>query len=126
MKGLPELGENEKLLPWEIHITPSNINPWRGQRREADRYTMEQHWRMKQAGIDPDTVEDVIVRDRTSWREWWSGGAQPVYVMPCPILERRPNGELLVLSPAGDRKIVQADGTKGRRRRGFGGRPARG
>jgi hypothetical protein len=117
--GLPICGPGELLLPETVHITPSNINPWRGVRRPESRYTQDQLRMLHSRGDDPDTVEDVIVRQSASRRErWWPGPNAPVFLMPCPVIQRRRSGEqLLVITPAGHRKWVYADGaiTKGKR-----------
>lgn len=117
MKGLPETKPGELLLPQEgIHVTPSNINAWRDVRAADQRYSRQQLAELRRLGLHPDHVRDVIVRDKVSIREmWWpSGSPTPVYLLPCPILEGEGRQNLTVLSPAGIRKIVQPDGTKGR------------
>ena len=118
MKGLPECGPDELLLPQTVHITPSKINPWRDVRDEDQRYTRFQLRRLREQGIDPDTVPDVIVRDKVNpFREMYTAGRPLVYLIPCPIIEGK-GQQLTVLSPDGSRKIVQPDGTKGRPKKG--------
>lgn len=114
MKGLPECAPGEHLLPETVIITPSKINPWRDARKADQRYTGMQLRRLKEQGLDPDTVPDVIVRDAVNiFREMYTGGRKATYLLPCPIIEGR-GDQLIVISPDGSRKIVQPDGTKGR------------
>lgn len=118
MIGLPETGPNEHLLPERVYITPSRLNPWRDARQPDQRYTGTQLRRLRDLGIDPNAVADVIVRDRVCpVREMYIyGNVAHHYLLPCPIIEGR-GDQLIVLSPDGSRKIVQPDGTKGRKRR---------
>lgn len=119
-QGLPEVGENEYLLPSKgVRIKPSDVNIWQGVRKEDQRYTMGQLARMREKGIDPDTVEDVVVRRKVSHDEmWWpTFSPTPTFLMPCPILERRGDGsQCHVISPYGATAWVYSDGsiTKGR------------
>ena len=103
----------EYPLPTSEWITPSKINPWRGAKREGSRFTDWQYRAMARMGLDPLTVETVTVRSLVSQREmWWpTGTPNPVYVFDCPILGRRKDGRLLVLSPRGMEKLVWPDGS---------------
>lgn len=114
--GLPDLAPNERLLPTEARflppVVPSKHNSWRAVRGEAQRYTECQLRALRERGVDPATVEDVLVRQPISSREFVMPMIKnPTYVMPCPILRRSPQlGELLVIAPAGDLRWVTADG----------------
>lgn len=114
MIGLPDVGPNDHLLPELVYVTPSKINPWRGGRRPEDRYTRRQLSALEARGIDPATVEDLIVRDPASRSEMSFSpyGPVPNFVMPCPILERLANGSTKVLSPSGDEMVIGANGER--------------
>ena len=115
-KGLPELGEREMLLPQSVIITPSKPNAWRAARHPDQRYTGSQLAEMRRLGLDIDAIEDVIVRQAVTNREYWwgEGTAAPVYLMPSPIVGERHRGgerQLKVIAPDGQRKWVYADGS---------------
>ena len=121
MIGLPETGPNELLLPARAYLTPSSINPWRAARHPEQRYTHQQLRTMPLYQLDPATCEDVIVRSSASQSEhWWPAGTPaPVFLLPCPIIQRRGDGsQCLVLSPAGMKKWVYSDGSITKRRIG--------
>ena len=103
-------------LPEVVHITPSRINPWRGAKTKGARFTHRQLAAMADMKMDPATIDEtggvVTCRSVSSAREIYvnSGESQPVYVFDCPILEIRPNGFRLVISPRGINKIVHESG----------------
>lgn len=101
MRTLPILAPGELMLPATCHVTPSKINPWRGRRREDQLFTDPQLKYLAGNNIDPATVEWMALRDTVTAREyWWPRGSRaPVYVMPCPVLERQPD-KTRVLTPA--------------------------
>ena len=103
----------ELPLPETAWITPSNINPWRGARKSGARWTNDQLRMMALAGIDPETAEAITVRSAVTDRDMWMprGAARHVFVFECPVLKRRADGKVLVISPAGFRKWVYADGS---------------
>lgn len=94
-------------------ITPSNIDPWGGAMQEGDRFTSEQVRDMQRRGIDPETVETLkVTRKATSRELWWpSGQPAPVFIFECPVLMRRLDGRVKVISPSGMAKLVYADGS---------------
>jgi hypothetical protein len=113
-RQLPEVGPGTLLLPPWCHVTPSNINPWRGARQPDQIFTSMQLTRIQQMGLDHDTCEVLIVRSLASYREAWApiGSKQPHYLMPCPVLRRSRDGSrVMVLSPGGMVEWVNADGT---------------
>ena len=121
MKGLPEVGPDEVLLPASgQRVTPSCVNVWRASRHPDQRYTYAQLARCSEWGVDAETCEDVIVRSTASMSEiYWDRWTQkaPTYLLPCPLLERRGDGsQCLVISPYGTKEWVYSDGsiTKGR------------
>jgi hypothetical protein len=114
---LPTLAAGEILLPDTLRITPSNINPWRGLRREGQLFTDAQLKYLASVGSDPLTVEWIALRDAVTQREYWwpKGSKPPVYVMPCPVLEQQPD-KTRVLTPAAFIEWVR--GTEVRRPKG--------
>lgn len=103
----------ELPLPNETWITPSVLNAWRGSRRPGARWTIMQEQFADQHSVDLETCEAIKVRSKVSAREaWWpTGQPAPVYVFECPVIRRRKDGHLLVLSPAGLAKWVYPDGS---------------
>ena len=101
----------ELPLPNGGVITPSNINPWRGQRAEGARWTYGQLHAMSRHGLDSETCAGITVRSRATSREmWWPSTEEtPVFVFECPVI-RQERGRVLVISPAGMAKLVYADG----------------
>jgi hypothetical protein len=110
---MQERPRKELPLPDSIGlITPSRINPWRGAREPGARWTWGQIHQLRERHYDPETIEGIMVRSVVTPREmWWPTTDQaPVYVFECPIIARRHDGRLLVLSPAGMAKWVHPDG----------------
>lgn len=112
LRGYGKTPAEELELPEVAYITPSKHQPWRGAKEAGARFTYRQLAAMERAGIDPDRVETIRVRSVASPRElyWPTTAENPVYVFECPVLEHRPDGFRLVISPAGDRKIVHESG----------------
>jgi hypothetical protein len=106
------LPDVEMPLPDIAYITPSKINIWRGGRIPGARFTKGQYGRMKQLGIDPDTVETMMVRSVATAREIWApiGSGRTVYVFECPIIERR-RSDIVVIAPYGSLGNVLPNGT---------------
>lgn len=98
--------------PATIIITPSASQPWYGTAAEGDRYTRQQLYHMVQRGMNPATAEAITVkREATSKEMWWPiGEAPPIFEFDCPIISRRRDGKLNVLTPSGDVKAVLDDG----------------
>ena len=109
------LALHELLLPDRIYIAPSKIDPWRGVRQDGQLFTDQQLRELRSAGMDPETVEFVTLRDCATRREmWWGQGSrQPVFVLPCPVIERLSDDAIRVLTPYGAREVVR--GTEVRR-----------
>lgn len=98
---LPELAPGELMLPERMQLTPSNINPWRGRRREGQLFTDPQLKWLADMNMPAASVEWIALRDAATAREYWwpKGSKAPVFVMPCPVLERQPD-KIKVLTPA--------------------------
>lgn len=107
----------EKVVPETYRVTPSRIDPWRGGWSAAGRFTGEQLRKLPALGLDPATVETVLVRSKATTREmWWpTGSPAPEFRFECPVIGRRRDGRLLILAPAGIACLVA-----------IGGRPKRG
>jgi len=107
-------GERAEIpLPNKAYITPSNINPWRGGRAEGARWTRSQLRQLEARGIDPAGAEGMMVRSVATERDMWWPKTElaPVFVFECPVLGRRADGRVRVISPAGMVKLVNADGS---------------
>src|SRR3546814_16876514 len=103
------LHERQRVrLPELIQVAPSNVNPWRWGLPAGARFTGPQLAWLERAGIDPATVETLTVLSPVGMRElWWPGGTPgPVYAIECPNIRRRGAGQVLVVSPAGERNRV--------------------
>jgi hypothetical protein len=116
---LADAEENEALMRAGPRIvTPSNINPWRGNRRAAGEFTGEQLRKMAALELTPADQETTLVVCSVTVREMWWPERQPAprLIWVCPILKRRPDGKLRVISAGGSETWVYADGsiTKGR------------
>jgi len=98
--------------PAQMVISPSNQSPWLGWRDPGQRFTRPQLYYLRHRGFDPDTVEWIMVRRCATQREmsWSRGDPIPAFEFECPIVLRRADGRLNVLSPSGESKIVLADG----------------
>jgi hypothetical protein len=109
----------EFLLPQDgLRIAPSNINPWRMIRRAGDLFSIAQLVAMPSYNLDPATCDYVVVRSPVSMAEFYWPASQPapVYLCPCPIIptatgEPRADGRVLVIAPAGMKKLVWPDGS---------------
>lgn len=102
-RALPTLREGEYLLPQRNHITPSNINIWRGGRDPDEYFTRGQLFRLRERGLDPDLVSVLICRSKASRNEMtWGGSRTPVFVIPCPLLRTDlKKGKHVVIAPYG-------------------------
>ncbi len=99
------LAPHELLLPDRLSIAPSKIDTWRGIRRDGQMFTDQQLRELSASGLDPVTVEFVALRDCAT--------RQPVFVLPCPVIERVNADSVRVLTPYGAREVVR--GTEVRR-----------
>ncbi|KQM92202.1 hypothetical protein ASE70_14910 [Sphingomonas sp. Leaf22] len=98
--------------PEVCHIIPSKPNPWYGGIVEGDPLTVQQRWAMTKRGMPAD-VETITVRRLACLiREVYAGSnaPRPYYEFQCPVQSRQKDGRIYVISPSGDRKLVQADG----------------
>jgi hypothetical protein len=98
--------------PDRIQITPSAPCDWYGGWDADQRMTWQQRATLGRLGFDPEKVEWITVRRRAVMAEmWWpEGQAAPVFEMPCPIIQRRADGCIKIISPAGVNRVVQPDG----------------
>ena len=103
--------------------TPSNPNPWHGSiiggREEnsaivgGERFTYEQTRTLEEMGIDPATVEVITVKRQATAKEWGNpdlGCLPDVFAFECPVLVRRADGKIKVISPIGNKNWVEATG----------------
>ena len=110
----PEIGPFQIMgrAPPQMVITPSNQGPWIGWLDAGERFTRPQLYYLRHRGFDPATVEWIMVRRCATHREMYipAGAPTPAFEFECPIILRRADGRLNVLSPSGESKIVLADG----------------
>jgi hypothetical protein len=100
------------LHPACFIVTPSKApSPWIGTWGPGARYSHEQLHTMVVRGLNPETAEAIRVkRKAVSSETWWPTGPAPVHEYDCPIIQRRADGRLTVLAPAGITTLVFADG----------------
>lgn len=101
------------LQPANFRVTPSKpVNPWCSQWLAGDHYSRHQRAVMQRDRIDPETVGFIRVKRSAVQTETWfpKGYPAPVHEYDCPILQRRLDGKLRILSPAGVPVIVLDDG----------------
>lgn len=105
-------GEMLGRQPAVLYITPSQPNPWYGGITAGKRFTREQELALAHLGINPGDAEAITVKRQATDREysWPMGQLPPEFHFECPVLHRRPDGRVKVLSPAGFAKIVFDDG----------------
>ncbi|MDX3884067.1 MAG: hypothetical protein QHC65_06570 [Sphingomonas sp.] len=103
-----------------VYETPSKHNPWRWPLRPGERITDPQLAWLQRAGIAPADAEMLTVYSPSTWREIYcpAGTPSPVFEFPCPVIRRR-DAEVMVVTPDGSERWVNADGTipSGHRRR---------
>ena len=98
--------------PDRVHITPSRSQPWYGAIVTGRRFTRQQEAELIKLGADIATAEAITVKRQATGRElWWpTGQLPPVYAFECPVILRRADGRVKVITPSGERKLVRADG----------------
>ncbi|MBB5697024.1 hypothetical protein [Sphingomonas yantingensis] len=98
--------------PATPRVIPSHPNPWYGGIVDGDPFTTQQRAELSRLSIDPAAVERMTVRRNASDAEmWWPAGSlPPVYQFECPVLGRRADGRVRIISPSGMGKLVFADG----------------
>lgn len=102
--------------PNPCFITPSNPNPWYGTIVAGRTLTAQQEAALNKAGVDPAVCECILVTRNATHREaWWpKTSPAPQFQFPCPIVSRRRDGRINIISPSGLPAIVDADGFAGR------------
>lgn len=98
--------------PMSMVISPSSQSPWIGWVDRGQRFTRTQIYYLRKRGLDPATVEGVMVRRCATQREmfWGRDDPTPAFEFECPLILRRADGRLNILAPSGESKIVMADG----------------
>ncbi|MDQ2762169.1 MAG: hypothetical protein M3Y22_01320 [Pseudomonadota bacterium] len=108
--------------PSRVQIAPSKSYPWYGSIRGGtsekfgvtggERFTTQQQAALIQQGRDILTAESLLVKRQANDNElcWALGDLPPVYAFECPVLGRRKDGKVKVVSPSGDVKHVLPDG----------------
>lgn len=99
-----------------MKITPSSPNIWWGTIVEDRRFTVQQEAKLITLGKNPVTCEAIEVKRNATDREmfWGDTDLPPFYAMMCPVVSRRADGKIKVITPSGDNKLVNADGWSGR------------
>jgi len=112
--------------PATCYITPSKPNPWYGTIiggvadklavSGGERFTAEQLRILRELGLDPATVDAITVTRNATQRElYWSKlSPTPQFQFDCPVLDRRADGRISIVAPAGLAETVDADGFAGR------------
>ncbi len=103
--------------------TPSGPNPWHGTiigyevvgsaQVGGERFTGEQGRTLREMGLDPDTVEVITVRRQATPREWGNpdtGCLPDVFAFECPVVGRRRDGKIKVISPIGNLNWIESTG----------------
>jgi hypothetical protein len=127
------IGASEDILgrqPVTLYIAPSKPNPWYGTIVDGvagkfaitggERFTAEQAFAIRQRGLDLAKLEVIAVTRNATTREmyWSKSSPTPQYQFECPVLARRRDGRISVISPSGLPEIVDADGFAGRAKGG--------
>lgn len=103
--------------PAKLWITPSAPNAWYSMEPICgDELTAEQKLGLASMGLAADSVEVITVKRNATDREmyWGVGQCPPQYHFPCPVVGRRRDGKIDVISPSGMRKLVGHDGWVGK------------
>jgi len=108
--------------PTHPRLVPSKPYPWYGSIRGAepgqlgvtggDRFTEQQKAALIEQGRDVPTAEGMLVKRQANDNEldWGLYRLPPVYAFECPVIGRRKDGKVKVISPSGVIKYVGADG----------------
>lgn len=98
--------------PEVLYFTPSRPNPWYGTIVEGERFTVEQSRELTKRGLDARTVETMTVKRNCTSREMYFplGVPVPEYHFECPVLGRRADGWVSVITPMGATKYVAPNG----------------
>ena len=116
--NLPPIGRQ----PMVRQAAPSVRTPWYGnieRYREVDgiqvggdRWTTQQAAAILSRGLDPLTCEAMTVRRQAVGEEVWTpvGQMPAVFAFDCPIIRCMAEGEVKVIAPDGQPKIVRGDG----------------
>lgn len=101
--------------PERLYFAPSKSHPWYGTINGEDRFTVEQVRELMSLGRDPLTAEAIKVhRQATSREMWWpTDYAPPVFEFECPVITRRKDSKVKVITPSGETAWVRADGWAG-------------
>jgi hypothetical protein len=98
--------------PEVMLVTPSKPNLWYGSIRGDDPLTAQQRRELAKSSVDPDQVERITVTRKATRNEaYWSRFDEtPLFRFECPIIRRRRDGQIEVISPSGLPALVQPDG----------------
>ena len=103
-------------------VAPSIRTPWYGNvtgyrevhgiQVDGDRWTTQQAAAILSRGLDPLTCEAMTVRRQAVGEEVWTpvGQLPAVFAFDCPIIQQMADGQIKVIAPDGEPKIVRADG----------------
>ncbi len=94
------------------HHIPSKPNPWYGSVVEGDDLTVQQRMALADLG-DRAPAEIMTVRRYATDREMYWGtdnSVRPYFEFTCPVVRRRADGRIYVISPIGDVKLIRDDG----------------
>jgi hypothetical protein len=96
-------------------ITPSKPNPWYGAFEEGKPFTEQQVAAMITAGITPVGCEAIEVKRNATDREyyWPLNSPPPYFAFQCPVIGRRADEKIKVISPSGSPQFVRSDGWVG-------------
>lgn len=103
--------------------TPSKPNPWHGTiidyevvnyaQTGGERFTGQQVCTLHEMELNPATVEVITVKRQPSSREWGVprvGELPDVFAFDCPVIERRRDGKIKVISPSGNLNWIEPTG----------------
>lgn len=96
--------------PETLHIIPSKPNPWYGRIVANDDLTLEQRRALDELGSRAPTETMVVRRYATDREMYWGGHPRPYFEFVCPVVTRKRDGRIYVLSPIGDKKLIRDDG----------------
>lgn len=111
--------------PAIMKCTPSRANAWYGTIiggeigrlgvSGGERFTAQQTYALRDLGWSPDTVETITVTRNATWAEayWPKTSPTPQYQFDCPVISRRRDGRVNIISPSGLAETVAADGWAG-------------
>lgn len=108
--------------PSRLYISPSKTYLWYGciiggthndlATVGGLQFTEQQTEAMCARGVDPETCEVMTVKRQATDREICSGWGvmPPVFAFDCPVLGRRADGKVKIITPSGDAKFIRGDG----------------